>query len=113
MLEVLSADFIRTARAKGGGLVRTVLRHALPNAAVPITNIAGLQVGLLLSGAVLTETVFDWPGLGEYLKAAIVDNKDYVAAQAGAIVIAAIFVSINLVLDLVYAWLDPRIRTAP
>lgn len=111
MLEILSADFIRTARAKGGGLLRTVLRHALPNAAVPITNIAGLQVGLLLSGAVLTETVFDWPGLGEYLKAAIVDNKDYVAAQAGAIVIAAIFVSINLVLDLVYAWLDPRIRT--
>jgi peptide/nickel transport system permease protein len=112
LLDVLSADFVRTARAKGCSMARTILRHALPHASVPITNIAGLQVGLLLSGAVLTETVFDWPGLGEYLKAAVVDNKDYVAAQAGAIVIAAIFVSINFLLDVVYVWLDPRIRVS-
>jgi peptide/nickel transport system permease protein len=112
-LEVLSADFIRTARAKGASLWRVVLRHALPAAAVPVTNIAGLQIGLLLSGAVLTETVFDWPGLGSYLASAVIGDRDYVAIQAGAIVIAAMFVSLNLLLDLVYVWLDPRIRLAP
>jgi ABC-type dipeptide/oligopeptide/nickel transport system permease component len=110
VLEVLSADFIRTARAKGCSPAQIVLRHALPNAAVPITNIAGLQIGLLLSGAVLTETVFDWPGLGRYLASAVIGDRDYVAAQAAAIVIAAMFVTLNLVLDIVYACIDPRIR---
>jgi peptide/nickel transport system permease protein len=110
MLETLAADFLRTARAKGASLGRAVWRHALPAAAVPVTNIAGLQVGLLLSGAVLTETVFDWPGLGRYLADAIIGDKDYVAAQAAAIVIAVMFVSLNLLLDLLYVWLDPRIR---
>lgn len=110
VLEVLSADYVRTARAKGNSLWQVVWRHVLPPAAVPITNIAGLQVGLLLSGAVLTETVFDWPGLGRYLAQAILGDKDYVAAQAAAIVVALIFVTLNLLLDLVYAWLDPRIR---
>ena len=109
-LDVLSADFIRTARAKGASLWRVVLRHALPAAAVPVTNIAGLQIGLLLSGAVLTETVFDWPGLGSYLASAVIGDRDYVAIQAAAIVIAAMFVSLNLVLDVLYVWLDPRIR---
>ncbi len=109
-LDVLSADFIRTARAKGAGLWRVVLRHALPAAAVPVTNIAGLQIGLLLSGAVLTETVFDWPGLGSYLASAVIGDRDYVAIQAAAIVIAAMFVSLNVVLDVLYVWLDPRIR---
>lgn len=112
MLDVLSADFIRTARAKGAGLWRVVLRHALPMASVPIVNIAGLQVGLLLSGAVLTETVFDWPGLGQYIASAVIRDKDYVAVQAGAIVIAVIFVTLNLLLDIIYVWLDPRIRLA-
>lgn len=111
MLEVLSADYLRTARAKGNGPWRRVLRHALPNAAVPITNIVGLQTGLLLSGAVLTETVFDWPGLGKYIVDALLVN-DYVVVQAGGIVIAALFVTINLGLDLVYLWLDPRLRHA-
>ena len=110
MLEVLSADFIRTARAKGASLWRVVLRHALPSAAVPVTNIAGLQIGLLLSGAVLTETIFDWNGLGQYLVDSVVRDKDYVAVQAASIVIAIMFVSLNLVLDVVYVWLDPRIR---
>jgi peptide/nickel transport system permease protein len=110
MLEVLSADFIRTARAKGASLWRVVLRHALPGAAVPVTNIAGLQIGLLLSGAVLTETVFDWPGLGSYLANAVIGDRDYVVIQAAAIVIAAMFVTLNLILDVVYVWLDPRIR---
>jgi len=75
-----------------------------------VTNIAGLQIGLLLSGAVLTETVFDWPGLGSYLANAVIGDRDYVAIQAAAIVIAAMFVTLNLILDLVYVWLDPRIR---
>ena len=110
MLEVLSADYIRTARAKGSNLLRVVLRHALPNAAVPITNIVGLQVGLLLSGAVLTETVFDWPGLGLYVKNAVVGDTDYPAVQGAAIVIATMFVSINFLVDLLFVWLDPRIR---
>lgn len=112
MLDVLSSDFIRTARAKGASFWRTVWRHALPNAAVPVTNIAGLQIGLLLSGAVLTETVFDWPGLGQYLASAVVRDRDYVAVQAGAVVIAAMFVGLNFVLDLIYLWLDPRLRQA-
>lgn len=112
MLEALGNDFVRTARAKGASLWRVVLRHALPNAAVPITNIAGLQIGLLLSGAVLTETIFDWPGLGQYIADAVVRDKDYVAVQGAAIVIATMFVSLNLVLDVIYVWLDPRIRFA-
>jgi peptide/nickel transport system permease protein len=112
MLEALGHDFIRTARAKGASLWRVVLRHALPSAAVPVTNIAGLQVGLLLSGAVLTETIFDWPGLGQYIADAVVRDKDYVAVQGAAIVIATLFVALNLALDIVYVWLDPRIRLA-
>jgi peptide/nickel transport system permease protein len=110
MLEALGHDCIRTARAKGASLWRVVLRHALPTAAVPVTNIAGLQVGLLLSGAVLTETIFDWPGLGRYIADSVVHDMDYVAVQGAAIIIATMFVSINLVLDVLYVWLDPRIR---
>jgi len=110
MLEVLSADYVRTARAKGNSRWRVVWRHAFPNASVPIVNITGFQIGLLLSGAVLTETVFDWPGMGKYIVDAVPD-KDYVVVQAGALVIATIFVMLNLFLDVVYAWLDPRIRT--
>lgn len=111
MLEALGQDCIRTARAKGASLWRVVLRHALPTAAVPVANIVGLQVGLLLSGAVLTETIFDWPGVGTYITESI-RNNDYVAVQGAAIVIATLFVSINLVLDVLYVWLDPRIRLA-
>lgn len=112
MLDVLSSDYIRTAQAKGAGLARIVWRHAFPNAAVPVVNITGLQVGLLLSGAVLTETVFDWPGLGQYLTTAVVRDRDYMAVQGGALVVAAIFVCLNLVLDVIYGFLDPRIHHA-
>ncbi|MFO0904935.1 MAG: ABC transporter permease [Pirellulales bacterium] len=111
MLEVLSTDYLRTARAKGAGLWRRVWRHAFPNAAVPVTNIVGLQTGVLLSGAVLTETVFDWPGLGKYIVDALLQN-DYVVVQGGGIVVAVMFVSLNLLLDLCYLWLDPRLRHA-
>ena len=110
MLDALHADYIRTAGAKGAAWWRIVWRHALPNAAVPIANIGGLQIGLLLTGAVLTETVFDWPGLGRYLSDAVVNNRDYAVVQAGAIMIAALFAVLNLLLDLLYMWLDPRIR---
>jgi ABC-type dipeptide/oligopeptide/nickel transport system permease component len=109
LLEVLSADYVRTAKAKGAALWRVVMRHAFPNAAVPIANIAGFQLGLLFSGAVLTETVFDWPGLGRYVATAVHD-LDYPVAQASALAIAGMFVVTNLLLDLLYVWLDPRIR---
>lgn len=109
MLEVLKSDFLRTARAKGAGPVAVVLRHALRNAAVPIVDMIGLQTGLLLSGAVITETVFDWPGLGKYVVDALLTN-DYVVVQAGGIVVATMFVSLNLFLDLLYLVLDPRLR---
>lgn len=112
MLEVLHADYIRTAKAKGASLWRVIWRHAFPNAAVPVTNIAGLQIGLLLSGAILTETIFDWPGLGQYVAAAVVRDHDYIAVQGGAVVITALFVVMNLLLDVTYLWLEPRLRDA-
>lgn len=111
MLEVLSSDYVRTARAKGASFSRQVWRHAFPNASVPIANIVGLQTGLLLSGAVLTETVFDWPGLGKYIVDALLVN-DYVVVQAGGIVVATLFVTLNFLLDILYLWLEPRLRHA-
>lgn len=109
MLQALAADYIRTARAKGGSRWGVVLGHALPNAAVEVSNIAGFQAGMLLSGAVLTETVFSWPGLGRYLVEGVKDS-DYAVVQGGALVVAAMFIGMNLLLDLLHAWLDPRIR---
>lgn len=109
MLEVLSADYIRTARAKGAGVWQVVWRHAFPNAALPVANIAGFQVGLLLTGAVLTETVFSWPGLGRYVVDAV-KNSDYAVVQGGALVMATVFVFSNLAIDILFVWLDPRVR---
>jgi ABC-type dipeptide/oligopeptide/nickel transport system permease component len=109
MLDALAADYVRTAKAKGSAWGRIVWRHAFPNAAVPVASIAGFQVGFLLSGAVLTETVFDWPGIGKWLVEAV-QNHDYNIVQAGSFFIAGVFVTMNLVLDVLYAWLDPRIR---
>ncbi len=109
MLNALSADYVRTARAKGNSRWRVVLRHALPNASVEVSNIVGFQVGALLSGAVLTETVFSWPGMGRYLVEGVKDS-DYAVVQGGALIVAALFVSINVFLDVLHAWLDPRIR---
>ena len=109
MLEVLSADYVRTARAKGNSRWRVVLCHAFPNAALPVANIAGYQVAVLLTGAVLTETVFGWPGLGKLLVDAVRDT-DYAVVQGGALVVAGLFVTTNLALDLFFFWLDPRIR---
>ena len=109
MLEVLSADYVRTARAKGNSRWRVVMRHAFPNASIPVMNIAGLQLGALLSGAVLTETVFSWPGLGSYLVTAVL-GSDYTVVQGAILLIAIVFVLVNVFVDVMYVMLDPRIR---
>ena len=109
MLEVLRADYIRTARAKGLKERLITQRHALKNAALPVVTIIGLQVGFLLSGAILTETIFSWPGVGRWVFEAIL-NRDYPIVQGMTLVIAVIFVAVNLLVDILYAALDPRIR---
>ena len=109
MLEVLGQDYIRTAHAKGLMGRTVVIRHALRNAWLPIITVVGLQVGILLSGAILTETVFSWPGIGRWLVDAIY-ARDYPIVQGVTLVIALIFVVVNLSVDILYALVDPRIR---
>src|SRR5438132_390495 len=111
MLEVLSSDYLTTARAKGLRESTIVLRHALKNALIPVVTVIGLQLGALLSGAVLTETVFGRVGVGRYVLNAIT-ARDYPVVQATVIVVALFVVVISLIVDLVYAILDPRIRYA-
>jgi peptide/nickel transport system permease protein/oligopeptide transport system permease protein len=108
MLEVLHEDYIRTARAKGVATRGVLVRHALRNALIPVVTVLGLQTGQLLGGAVLTETVFSWPGIGRMLVRAIF-ARDFVLLQGGVLVLAVTFVIINLLVDLSYAYLDPRI----
>ncbi|MBT2695387.1 ABC transporter permease [Bacillus sp. ISL-55] len=109
MLEVMRSDFIRTARAKGLSMFWVVYKHSLKNAIIPVLTIIGLQTGLLLGGAILTETIFSWPGIGRYIYEAI-NYRDYPVIQSGILIIALIFVLINLVVDLLYAAIDPRIK---
>jgi peptide/nickel transport system permease protein len=109
VLDVQNEDYVRTARAKGLPPHEVDSRHVLRNAMLPITTIVGLQTGLLLSGAVLTETVFAWPGVGSWLKDAIFD-RDYPVLQGGILFLAVVFVVVNLVVDISYAILNPRIR---
>ena len=109
MLDVVAHDYIRTARAKGLAERVITYRHALRNALVPVITVQGLQFGTLLGGAVLTESVFAWPGLGRYLVDAIF-QRDYPVVQAAILVIAVGFIIINLIVDLLYALVDPRIR---
>lgn len=109
MLEVLGSDYIRTARAKGVHQFFIVYKHALKNAMIPVLTVVGLQTGLLLGGAVLTETIFAWPGIGKYLYDAIA-VRDYPVIQSGILVIATMFVFINLFVDLLYSAIDPRIK---
>ncbi|WCK53476.1 ABC transporter permease [Aneurinibacillus sp. Ricciae_BoGa-3] len=109
MLEVMKSDFIRTARAKGLHEFWVVYRHALKNAFIPVLTVIGLQLGLLLGGAVLTETIFGWPGIGRYINDAIA-FRDYPVVQSGILVIAFLFVLINLIVDILYAYIDPRIQ---
>ena len=109
ILEVLQQDFVRTARAKGASRFRQVVRHALRNALLPVITIIGLQFGQLLGGAVLTETVFSWPGIGRLLVDSIL-TRDYSVVQGVILVFAALFILVNIVVDLAYAVADPRIR---
>jgi peptide/nickel transport system permease protein len=109
MIEVMKSDFIRTARAKGLRMFWVVYKHSLKNAIIPVLTVIGLQTGLLLGGAILTETIFGWPGIGRYLYDAI-GFRDYPVIQSGILIIAAIFVIINLIVDLLYVVVDPRIK---
>lgn len=109
LLEVLQQDYVRTARAKGLGGSMVLLRHALPNALIPTVTVVGLQVGYLLGGSVLTETVFARPGLGRLLVESI-RSRDIAVVQATIMLLALIFILVNLVVDLLYVRLDPRIR---
>lgn len=109
MLEVMKSDYIRTARAKGLRMFWVVYKHSFKNAIIPVLTVIGLQTGLLLGGAILTETIFGWPGIGRYLYDAI-SYRDYPVIQSGILIIAAIFVFINLIVDLLYVFVDPRIK---
>ncbi len=111
MLEVLRADYVRTARAKGLGSAAVTVRHALRNALIPIVTVVGLQTGLLLGGAVLTEHIFAWPGVGRLAYDAI-SNRDMPLINGCILLFAAVFVSVNTAVDLLYAALNPRIRYA-
>lgn len=111
MLEVLNQDHVRTARAKGLGPVRLYLHHALRNALLPAVTVFGLELGFLMSGAVLVELVFAWPGLGRYTANAI-SNTDFNAIMGVTLVVATAYVLINFVVDLIYTRLDPRVRLA-
>jgi peptide/nickel transport system permease protein len=109
IIEEMRKDYIRTARGKGLAERRVVVGHALRNALIPLVTVLGLAFAGLLSGAVMTETVFDWPGLGQYLVRAAV-NLDYPAIQGGTLLIAIIYIVVNMVVDLLYGVLDPRVR---
>ena len=109
VLEVLGADYVRTARAKGLTESRVVIRHALRNALIPIVTLIGLQIGFLLGGAVVTETMFSWPGVGRLAVGAIL-SRDFPVAQGAIIVLALAFLMINLAVDVLYAFLDPRVQ---
>lgn len=109
MLEVLDTDYVRLARVKGNSEPAVILKHALPNAAIPLVTFAGLNLGALLGGAVVIETVFAWPGVGQLMIGAI-GARDYPVVQAGVLVTATLFILVNLCVDLLYGTLDPRVR---
>jgi len=109
MLEVLGQDFVRTARAKGAARTAVLIRHALRNALLPIVTVIGLQFGTLLGGAVLTESIFFWPGVGRLLVDSI-GSRDYPVVQGVVLLLSLSFIAINLITDLLYAYVDPRIR---
>jgi ABC-type dipeptide/oligopeptide/nickel transport system permease component len=109
MLETLSQDFTTTARSKGLQEKVVVIKHAFKNAMIPIITVVGLQFGLLLGGAVLTETVFAWPGLGRLIVDSIL-ARDYPVIQGTILIFGLLYIMVNLVVDLIYALVDPRIR---
>jgi ABC-type dipeptide/oligopeptide/nickel transport system permease component len=109
MLEVLGQEYVRTAKAKGLAPQVVILKHALKNAAIPVVTIVGMELGTLLGGAVITETIFAWPGVGRLAIQAIY-NRDYPVVQAAVFILASIFVLINLLVDIIYTYLDPRVK---
>ena len=109
MLEVLREDYVRTARAKGASSFRVIGIHALRNALIPVVTTIGLQVGTLLAGAILTETIFSWPGIGKWLVEAI-HRRDYPAVQGGILLSATVIIAVNLIVDVLYGVINPRIR---
>lgn len=110
MLEVIRQDYIRTARSKGLGEKAVILKHALKNASIPLVTALGMQLGGIVGGAVLTETIFSWPGVGTYMVIGI-NQSDFAVVQAGALVLAVSFVLANLLVDILYGYLDPKIRS--
>ena len=109
MLEVLRQDYIRTARAKGLPPLTVHFKHALKNALIPVITVIGLQFGILMGGAILTETIFAWPGIGSWILNAVY-ARDFNAVQGGTMLVATVFVLINMVVDILYAWVNPRIK---
>lgn len=112
MLEVMGDDYIRTARAKGASPLRVVAVHALRNAAIPVVTIIGLQTGVLLAGAILTETIFAWPGIGKWLVESV-HRRDYPVLQGGVLLVATTVILVNLLVDALYGFINPRVRRAP
>ena len=111
LLEELSQDYIRTARAKGLSERAVLYRHALPNALIPIVTVLGLQFGSLLAGAIVTETIFSWPGLGRLTLSAIV-NRDYALVQGCLLAVGLSYIAVNLATDLLYTMINPRLKSA-
>ena len=109
MLEVLSEDYVRTARAKGLSPFRVLGIHALPNAMIPVITTIGLQIGVMLAGAILTESIFSWPGIGKWMVDSVF-RRDYPVIQGGLLLIAGIIMLVNLLVDLLYGLINPRIR---
>ena len=111
MLEVLGEDYIRTARAKGLSTIRVIAVHALRNALIPVVTVIGLQIGVLFTGAILTETIFSWPGVGKWLIEAI-SRRDYPVLQGGVLLLGLVVMAVNLLVDVTYGVINPRIRKA-
>jgi ABC-type dipeptide/oligopeptide/nickel transport system permease component len=109
MLEVMGQEYIKTAKAKGLAPGVVILKHALKNASIPVVTIIGMELGTLLGGAVITETIFAWPGVGRLAVQAIY-NRDYPVVQAAVFILASIFVLVNLIVDIIYTYLDPRVK---
>ena len=109
MLEVMGEDYIRTARAKGLAPVRVIALHAFRNALIPVVTVIGLQVGVLFTGAILTETIFSWPGVGKWVIEAI-NRRDYPVLQGGLLMLGLMVMTVNLLVDIAYGFINPRIR---
>jgi dipeptide transport system permease protein len=109
MLEVLGEDYVRAARARGLSPLRVIGKHALRNALIPVVTVIGLQVGTLLAGAILTETIFSWPGIGKWMVEAI-HRRDYPVVQGGILLSATLVIFVNLIVDVLYGVINPRIR---